>query len=85
MACHLAVSAEPGDGMGSEVVVLAAIFALTGRGEISQAIDAQYGIGPAVELYVRQNTPNELWHLGATAGPLVQFAATRRVSLRWAF
>lgn len=71
--------------MGPEVVVLATLFALTGRGEISQAIDTQYGIGPQVELYVRRNTPPELWQLGATAGPLVQLAITRRAVFRLEF
>lgn len=71
--------------MGPDVVVLATIFALTGRGEIGSAIDTQYGIGPQVELYIRKNTPSELWQIGATAGPLVQLAITRRAVFRLEF
>lgn len=68
-----------------EVVILATLALLSQRPEVAQAIDAHYGIGPKVELYVRRNTPAELWQIGATAGPLVQAAITRRAVIRFTF
>ena len=68
-----------------EVVILATLALLSQRPEVAQAVDAQYGIGPKVELYVRKNTPAEVWQIGATAGPLVQVAITRRAVIRFTF
>lgn len=71
--------------MGPEVVLLAATFALTQRPEIVDAIDAQYGIGPKVELYVRRRTPEPLWESMALVGPVAQVVATRRLVLLFRF
>lgn len=71
--------------MGPEVVLMAAVFCATGRPEIGAAIDAQYGIGHAVDRYARTVTPASLWQVGATVAPLAQMAITRRVTFEYRF
>ena len=71
--------------MGPETVLLAATFALTQQPQIIEAIEAQYNLGPKVELYVRQRTPAELWQTMALVGPVAQVVATRRLVLQFRF
>lgn len=62
-----------------------AVFALTDRPEALAQIDAQYGVGPAAERFIRQNVPTEIWRISAAAGPLAQIATTRRITLLFRF
>lgn len=71
--------------MGPEVVLLAATFALTQRPEVIDALDAQYGVGPKVEQYVKRQTPEQLWQTMALVGPVAQVVATRRLVLQFRF
>jgi hypothetical protein len=68
--------------VGPEIVLLATTLALTGRSEISQALDAKYQVGPKVEQYFKQRTPPKLWETMAFVGPVAQMLAERRVILR---
>lgn len=68
-----------------ELVLLATLFCLTGRSEIAEGLDAQYGIGPAVENYARRSAPAELWQVGATVGPVAQVIITRRIVFEYRF
>lgn len=71
--------------MGPEIVIFCMMLTATQSPEVLSAIDAQYGVGPQAERFVRQNTMADMWRIGAKAGPVFQIAVTRRVAFEYRF